>query len=89
MHVKSSGYWRSPYSSYLHRIAAGHGMPASLMARISFLDWWMGLRQNWDIFSLSELKAARGPLGLPIERDLYYQPKTLQELLDMHKRQKY
>lgn len=49
----------------------------------------MGLRQNWDIFSLSELKAARGPLGLPIERDLYYQPKTLQELLDMHKRQKY
>jgi hypothetical protein len=34
-------------------------------------------------FSLSELKAARGKLGLPIERDLYWQPKTLQQIEDM------
>jgi len=31
-------------------------------------------------FSLSELEGVRGPLGLPIERDLYWQPKTLEEI---------
>lgn len=31
-------------------------------------------------FSLSELESARGPMGLPIERDLHWQPKTLDEI---------
>lgn len=31
-------------------------------------------------FSLSELQSVRGPLGLPVERDLYWQPKTLEEI---------
>lgn len=31
-------------------------------------------------FSLSELETVRGPMGLPIERDLHWQPKTLQEI---------
>jgi len=31
-------------------------------------------------FSLSELESIRGPMGLPIERDLYWQPKTLEEI---------
>ncbi len=31
-------------------------------------------------FSLSELKSARGPLGLHIERDKFWQPKTLDEI---------
>lgn len=31
-------------------------------------------------FGLSELEAVRGPMGLPIERDLHFKPKTLQEL---------
>jgi len=31
-------------------------------------------------FSLSELHSARGPLGLAIERDLYWDPKTLEEI---------
>lgn len=30
--------------------------------------------------SLKELEEARGPRGLPIERDLYWQPKTLEEI---------
>ena len=29
---------------------------------------------------LSELETVRGPMGLPIERDLYWQPKTLAEI---------
>ncbi|HUU82140.1 MAG TPA: DUF2958 domain-containing protein, partial [Phycisphaerae bacterium] len=31
-------------------------------------------------FSLAEIEAARGPLGLPIERDLHWTPKTLAEI---------
>jgi len=31
-------------------------------------------------FVLSELEEVRGPIGLPIERDLYWQPKTLEEI---------
>ncbi len=31
-------------------------------------------------FRLSELESVRGPMGLPIERDLYWKPKTLEEI---------
>jgi hypothetical protein len=31
-------------------------------------------------FSLRELEEVRGPMGLPIERDLYWQPKMLEEI---------
>jgi len=31
-------------------------------------------------FSLSELREARGPMGLPIERDIHWRPQTLQEI---------
>jgi hypothetical protein len=31
-------------------------------------------------FRLHELENVRGPLGLPVERDLYWQPKTLAEI---------
>ncbi len=48
-----------------------------------------GLEVELGYFSLSELQSVRGPLGLPIERDLYFVPKTLQELLDKHTRGRY
>ncbi len=35
-------------------------------------------------FALSELKQVRGPLGLTIERDLDFEPKSLRELKAMH-----
>jgi hypothetical protein len=31
-------------------------------------------------FNLSELESVRGPMGLPVERDLWWQPKTLAEI---------
>jgi len=31
-------------------------------------------------FSLQELQTARGPLGLPVERDLHWRPKRLDEI---------
>src|SRR5687767_692798 len=37
-------------------------------------------------FSIAELEDARGPLGLPIERDLYFSPKTLRELKELHRK---
>ena len=35
-------------------------------------------------FSLSEMQSVRGPLGLLIERDLYFEPTTLGELIRKH-----
>lgn len=37
-------------------------------------------------FSLRELQEVEGPAGLRIERDLYFQPKTLRELKELHER---
>lgn len=46
---------------------------------------FFGLVSGFDVelgyFSLSELESVRGPLGLPIERDLYFVPKALGELM--------
>ncbi|MFC1878922.1 DUF2958 domain-containing protein [Chloroflexota bacterium] len=39
-------------------------------------------------FSLAELKSVKCPMGLPIERDLYYDPKTLRELMDLHRQER-
>ena len=40
-----------------------------------------GLEKELGYFSLSELESVNGPMGLPIERDLYFQPKTLEEIV--------
>ncbi len=39
-----------------------------------------GFEKELGYFSLSELEGVKGPMGLPIERDLYWQPKTLKEI---------
>jgi len=36
--------------------------------------------KEFGYFSLRELENVRGPLGLPVERDLYWQPRTLAEI---------
>jgi len=55
-------------------------------------DIFFGLVSGFEVelgyFSLSELKSVHGPLGLPIERDLHFAPKSLQELMELHKSQK-
>jgi hypothetical protein len=45
-----------------------------------------GLVLEFGYFSLKELQSVKGPMGLPIERDLYFEPKTLRELRDQHKK---
>lgn len=45
-----------------------------------FFGLVIGMEMELGYFSLSELESVRGPRGLPIERDLYFKQKTLQEL---------
>ena len=40
-----------------------------------------GHEREFGYFLLSELEEVRGPMGLPIERDLHFKPKTLQEIV--------
>jgi len=35
-------------------------------------------------FSLAELQTVRGPMGLPIERDIHWVPKSLEEIAPEH-----
>ena len=56
--------------------------------KVDFLFFGLVIGHEIELgyFALSELEAARGPMGLPIERDLYFQPKTLRELQALHER---
>ncbi len=40
-----------------------------------------GFVKELGYFSLSELESIKGPLGLKVERDLYFNPTTLKELM--------
>ena len=51
-----------------------------------FFGMVRGFEQEWGYFSLNELSSVRGPLGLPIERDLYFTPKPWSEVEQRHKR---
>lgn len=39
-----------------------------------------GHEREMGYFSLSEMLKVRGPLGLPIERDIFWEPKPLKEI---------
>ncbi|WP_375724119.1 DUF2958 domain-containing protein [Arcobacter sp. KX21116] len=39
-----------------------------------------GLECELGYFSLQELEAIKGPLGLPIERDLFFEPTALSKI---------
>lgn len=55
-------------------------------------DTFFGLVSGFEVelgyFSLSELQQVLGPMGLPIERDLHFEPKKLGELLEWHRQQR-
>jgi len=46
----------------------------------TFFGYVDGLEAEFGYFSLSELKEVKGPLGLGIERDLYWKEKKLSEV---------
>jgi len=47
----------------------------------TFFGYVVGLENELGYFSLNELKTLKGFMGLSIERDLYYKPKALKEIL--------
>ena len=49
----------------------------------------IGFEAEFGYFSISELESVRGPLGLPIERDLHFEPKSLEELRDHYQEKGY
>ena len=57
-------------------------------AEFDGVDILFGLVSRFEVelgyFSLSELESVHGPMGLPIERDLYFKPKSLKELMEFH-----
>ena len=46
-----------------------------------FFGYVIGQEKEWGYFLLSELESARGPLRLPIERDLYFHPQPFSQVL--------
>jgi hypothetical protein len=48
-----------------------------------FFGYVIGQESEWGYFALNELSAARGPWGLPIERDLYFSPKRVSEIKEL------
>ncbi len=48
-------------------------------------DLFFGLVSGMEVelgyFSLKELQDVRGPMGLPIERDLHFEPQSLRDLM--------
>jgi hypothetical protein len=46
-----------------------------------FFGLVLGMEREWGYFVLSEFESARSLLGLPIERDLYFTPAPLSEVL--------
>jgi hypothetical protein len=49
-----------------------------------FFGLVFGFESELGYFSLSELESVRGPLGLPIERDLHFEPKNLKAIRQAH-----
>jgi hypothetical protein len=51
------------------------------------VDWMFfalvdGFDKELGYFSLFELQSIRGRLGLPVERDMYFDPQPISELMD-------
>ena len=50
-----------------------------------FFGYVMGQFHEWGYFLLSELEEARGPYGMPIERDLNFEPAPFSEVRKRHR----
>ena len=46
-----------------------------------FFGYVDGMEGEWGYFMLSELESARGPFGLHIERDMYFDPKPFRDVI--------
>jgi hypothetical protein len=51
-----------------------------------FFGYVCGLEEEWGYFVLSELESVKGPLGLPIERDLHFRPGPFSQVMAIERR---
>ena len=51
-----------------------------------FFGLAVGVEPELGYFRLSELQAVRGKLGLPVERDKFFESTSLRELLEKHEK---
>ena len=47
-----------------------------------FFGYVRGLEEEWGYFLLSDLESARGPLNLPVERDLHFQSGRFTDVVE-------
>lgn len=50
----------------------------------TFFGYVIGHEAELGYFSLSELQSLKGPMGLSIERDLYFNPQPLSKVKSLH-----
>jgi len=48
----------------------------------TFFGYVQGFENEWGYFTLNELEDATGPMGLHIERDMYFEPTKFGEMFD-------
>ena len=72
----------TPDSSFTWYITEGSPVNGESGTEIDFHFFGLvdGQYKELGYVSLRELESVRGPMGLPIERDLWWQPKTLEEI---------
>ncbi len=78
VHVK----FFTPDSSWTWYVTEGEPVLDESAKEVDFRFFGLvdGHEKELGYFMLSELEEVRGPMGLPIERDLYFQPKKLEEI---------
>ena len=54
--------------------------PVEFNGEDTFFGLVDGFEAELGYFSLKELESVRGPMNLPVERDLYFKPKRLSEV---------
>src|ERR1700730_10167519 len=52
---------------------------------IRFFGFVIGMEEEWGYFMLSELESSRGPMKMPIERDLYFTAGPFSEVIARHR----
>ena len=74
--------WFTPSSSFTWYVVEGDPVrdEAGKVVDYTLFGLVDGLEKELGYFRLSEIESVRGPMGLPVERDLYWEPKTLEEI---------
>ena len=72
----------TPDSSWTWLITEGSSITDEAGNEVDFQFFGLveGQCKELGYVNLSELETMRGPMGLPIERDLWWKPKTLEEI---------